>query len=686
MNSPIQSKNDNDASSSVTNRNEENGEIVNNKIRHEAIDNVLDTNSSGTIQQSEKKEDETRNQTDSDNDVIMTIDTPKDKEEHSDNQNDEEQLQNKQEQEEQKQQQEQPQSQEQQQNENTNTPNKHVAPPSNNINNTQFENNTTTSINNNNAIVPSNTEQSPNTQVITVEQPTLPYIPLLYLEDFEFQPTIIDYKCQLCSGIIWEPIVDNCSHGFCKSCFEIYLKLNPDNKTTLLCPISHEPTSIQTGCNFIKTILEKQIVFCHFKLEGCAWKGTVKDYLIHLDTTCPRQRIKCALQGCEQLAPREQMQTHISNCDFRIVQCENCDIKTPFISLTKHYTTCPKYPMECPQQCTKKVQRENIDEHITNECPNTKVKCPYYDVGCKCMYAKKDGELHHKENYTNHLSYMFVNFNKKNEELEHKIQQLNQTITAIQEENNNNNRILNKKRQRFINEEDEDVNVINQETTINTNNNYETPTKKRKIIDDIDIHSIRNSNNNPLALSPIRKTPLEMERDIQNKSFFDTARIPNGVRVTDRRVASTLFLKDEHKFVFVNHKVSNITHTSWKVCFIKQPQWVFIGLCDKDKVIENNMKFFSCTLNFNHGCFGYSTNNFIWNSRLKGQNNCCISRSKVKKNDEIRFKYNPYQKELQLSSDLFTQTLLMVEPIISQSLTICVIFANTGDEVEINII
>ena len=566
----------------------------------------------------------------------------------------------------------------QQQNENTKTPTRQVVTPLN----TDVQCNDAT-IPNENAVSPSNTQQNPTTQVAPTEQPTFPYIPLLYLEDFEFQPTIIEYKCQLCSGIIWEPIVDNCSHGFCKSCFELYLKLNPDNEVTLLCPVSHKPTSIQFGCNFIKTILEKQIVFCHFKLEGCSWKGTVKEYLVHLDTTCPRQRIKCHLQGCEQLTPREQMQTHISNCNYRIVRCENCNIETPFITLTKHYTTCPKYPMECPQQCNKKVQRENIDEHIKNECPNTKVKCPYYEVGCKSMYAKKDVDLHSKENYTSHLSYMFVNFSKKNSELESKIDQINKTITALQEENS---KVLNKKRQRFPNEDDEDV---NQENNINNNNNnYETPTKKRKVLDDIDIPFLKNckNNNHHLTLSPIRKTPLEMERDIKNHSFFDLERLPHGIRVNDKRVANIISLKDEHKFIFVNHKLSLTTTTSWKVCFIKQPQWVFVGLCDKEKVIENNMKFFSSTSNFNHGCFGFSTNYFMWNAKFKSQNNCILNRSKIKKNEEIRFKYNPYQKEMHFSSDTTVQTLLMVEPISSQSLTICVVFLNQGDEVEINLI
>ena len=718
----MQSKCDDDASSSVTNKTDEVVEQINEKLIQEAIDSMIDSsagvmdNMKNMEQKGDNKEEETRNQTENenDNDVEMTmiINEQKVQDERKDEQNDmkiDEQLPNQQgeqEQEQQQPEQSQPQEQVQQQpqlqqqfhpqtqeeqNENIEIPTEQTPPPST-TNNPQYDNDTsptTTTNNDNNINLPSNIEPIPTlpppteTPIID-QQPPSPYIPQLFIEDFECQNPIKDYQCKLCYGIICDPIVDTCSHGFCKLCFETYLKLNPENKITLLCPLTHQPTSIEPGCTFVKAIIEKQIKYCHYKNEGCTWKGTVKDSFIHQNTTCPRERITCSLEGCEQSTPREQMQEHISNCDYRIIQCENCKVETPFISLNQHYTTCPKYPVECPQQCNTKVQRENINEHILNECPNTKVKCPYYDMGCKCMYAKKDTELHSKDNYTNHLSYVCVNLNKKNEEFKYEIQQLHNKITALHEEiNNNNNKILNKKRQRLLNEDDEDVNK--QETTVNVvNSGYETPSKKRKIIDNMDIHPVKNHYNPLLPLTPMLRTQLEIEH-----SFFDLERIPDGIRVNGHRVASTLstFSLLEHKFVFVNHKVSNTIQTSWKVCFIKQPQWVFIGLCDKDKVIDNKMKFFLNTSNLTHGCFGYSTNNYIWNTRNKPQNNYCISRSiKLKKNDEIRFTYNPLNKIMNILLNSFTQTLVMVEPLIAQSLTICVIFVDAGDEVEINLI
>lgn len=717
----MQSKCDDDASSSVTNKTDEVVEQINEKLIQEAIDSMIDSNASvmdatNMAHKGDNKEEETRNQTENenDNDIEMTINDKKVQDEQNDDMKVEEQLphqQGEQQQHQQCQPQEEQQHQqckphEQKQNENTEIPTEQTPPPSTNTNNAQCDNNTSlTTTTNNNVNPPSNIEQTPTTTTTptpttdapTIEQPPSPYIPQLFLEDFECQNTIKDYQCKLCFGIICDPIVDTCSHGFCKLCFETYIKLNPENKVTLLCPLTQQPTSIEPGCTFVKAIIEKQIKYCHYKIEGCTWKGTVKDSFIHQNTTCPRERITCSLEGCEQSTPREQMQEHISNCDYRIIQCKNCNIETPFISLNQHYTTCPKYPIECPQQCNTKVQRENINEHILNECPNTKVKCPYYDMGCECMYAKKDTELHSKENYTNHLSYVCVNLNKKNEEFKHEIQQLHNKITALHEEinNNNNNKILSKKRQRSLNEDDEDVNkqetTINTNTTTNTNTNnsvnnngYETPSKKRKVIDNMDTHPAKNHYNPLLSLTPILITQIEIEH-----SFFDLERIPEGIRVNGHRVASTSSTSSlsEHKFVFVNHKVSNTSQTSWKVCFIKQPQWVFIGLCDKDKVIENKMKFFLYTSNLNHGCFGYSTNNYIWNARNKPQNNYCISRSiKLKKNDEIRFTYNPLHKIMNISLNSITQTLVMVEPLIAQSLTLCVIFVDAGDEVEINLI
>lgn len=317
----MQSKCDDDASSSVTNKTDEVVEQINEKLIQEAIDSMIDSNASvmdatNMTHKGDNKEEETRNQTENenDNDIEMTINDKKVQDEQNDDMKVEEQLPHQQGEQEQHQSQPQEEQQhqqckphEQEQNENTEIPTEQTPPPSTNTNNAQCDNNTSlTTTTNNNVNPPSNIEQTPTTtptpttDAPTIEQPPSPYIPQLFLEDFECQNTIKDYQCKLCFGIICDPIVDTCSHGFCKLCFETYIKLNPENKVTLLCPLTQQPTSIEPGCTFVKAIIEKQIKYCHYKIEGCTWKGTVKDSFIHQNTTCPRERITCSLEGCEQ--------------------------------------------------------------------------------------------------------------------------------------------------------------------------------------------------------------------------------------------------------------------------------------------------------------------------------------------------------------------------------------------------
>lgn len=50
-----------------------------------------------------------------------------------------------------------------------------------------------------------------------------------------------------------------------------------------------------------------------------------------------------------------------------------------------HLGVCGKFVLPCPNRCTdgKQVRREELQEHLDHACSRQKIKCPFWDGGCK---------------------------------------------------------------------------------------------------------------------------------------------------------------------------------------------------------------------------------------------------------------------------------------------------------------
>ena len=61
-----------------------------------------------------------------------------------------------------------------------------------------------------------------------------------------------------------------------------------------------------------------------------------------------------------------------------------------------HLPTCPgSFPIMCPNQCGRLIQRHNLDNHIAIDCPFTVVNCPYNAiVGCEKRVPRKELFFH----------------------------------------------------------------------------------------------------------------------------------------------------------------------------------------------------------------------------------------------------------------------------------------------------
>lgn len=493
-------------------------------------------------------------------------------------------------------------------------------------------------------------------------EPEITYVKTLKYEDFTEQSQIIakDYICPLCEGVYFDPVIDMCGHISCEKCFQSF------DPSFTKCPFTNEPISSRpTKVSVMTIIIEKQILYCSNTDKGCTWEGQVKDYQFHITNECPKQLLKCSMIGCNQEVPREDFKTHLVNCNYRNVDCEFCKESFPFIQLESHYESCPKYLIECPQQCSILIQREALSHHVEKECNFTKVNCCYFSIGCSCIVQKNDLENHKKEYFNQHLDLILqsiYNQTKKTNERFKSIETRLSEVTNYFKNKEESILISSPLEMTFIGskrEREEDKGLLN----VNSN----ALEINKKYHEDLEKETERNK------LSP------ELIPDLHH-TIFDLEHQPPGVSFLRNR-AKNISNNNEHRFIFINapfdlnHRVCH-----WKIKFISPPTWIGLGLCNKEKVIENDYRFHSKKNSFVHGTYLVSTNGYIWNSNNSAENSVSIHLPLVSSGDIIEFLYQPSKQDLMFQIHNFKYRLTKVE---GNDLTCCILFLNHGNEVEV---
>ena len=147
-----------------------------------------------------------------------------------------------------------------------------------------------------------------------------------------------DYICPLCKGLLLNPVIDSCSHTFCKDCFEKYYNIKKQ------CPITKKKLSINdlTHVDVISKSIGKKEMKCKNYNKGCNWIGKVSDIDFHLKNECLKSLIKCTFKNCNKMIMREELENHIQNCEFREEKCNDCQKMFPFKEIMIQFNHCSK--------------------------------------------------------------------------------------------------------------------------------------------------------------------------------------------------------------------------------------------------------------------------------------------------------------------------------------------------------
>ena len=126
----------------------------------------------------------------------------------------------------------------------------------------------------------------------------------------------------------------------------------------------------------------------------------------------------------------------------------------------------------------------------------------------------------------------------------------------------------------------------------------------------------------------------------------------------------------------------------WKTIVYPKSNWVGVGLCDKNQVILNDMKFFSPYPGYKNGTFCISTNGYSWNSNNFKENDVILPNfiPKIQK-EEYLFTYMSESKTLYYEiGHRYSGKLTNVYATKGDRLNLCIVLLNSGDEVEVQLI
>ena len=235
--------------------------------------------------------------------------------------------------------------------------------------------------------------------------------------------------CPICLLVLREPHqVTCCGNSFCQTCIE---RVEADEKSCPTCVSMKFSVFPNKG---LKRSLYVFRVQCSHKKDGCQWTGELGELDKHLNVSpklheqlvgCEFSEIECH-HCCEHFQRRYVIAHQIEDCIRRPFSCDYCgNYGADFEDVTtKHWPVCGSRPVPCPNECGVHPERQNLEQHTSNECPLAVVNCDFHYAGCEVQLCRKDMPNHLAKDLVVHISLMAAH----SRQLEQKVQALQVTL------------------------------------------------------------------------------------------------------------------------------------------------------------------------------------------------------------------------------------------------------------------
>ena len=231
-------------------------------------------------------------------------------------------------------------------------------------------------------------------------------------EFVERPPKAVQCECPVCLLVLREPHqVTCCGYSFCATCVK---RVHNDKKS---CPTCNEADFTVFPDKRLKRSLNEYRVYCCQRGESCDWVGEVGELDRHLNLQPPPEKLLVGCQFsvvdctyCVQPFQRRYIQAHQSDdCPKRPYACQHCNkyvatFKATYEEVTQnHWPVCPFFPLSCPNNCELVLQRQEVEHHVSQDCPLTLVLCDFHMIGCQVQLARRDMPSHISQNLTGHV-------------------------------------------------------------------------------------------------------------------------------------------------------------------------------------------------------------------------------------------------------------------------------------------
>ena len=176
---------------------------------------------------------------------------------------------------------------------------------------------------------------------------------------------------------------------FCNRCQGIVREacISTDGQFCSCCKIEGE----QTHPNIhVSNMILSFKCSCPLMVRGCKWLGTLRNCENHLDT-CGYVYETCKLR-CGVVLQRYELNVHdMEKCPQRIVECKHCNNEFKSCELHTHLDKCPKMEVSCELKCGNIMCRENMAQHLKQECGLMVEMCK---LGCGKEMTRNELRIH----------------------------------------------------------------------------------------------------------------------------------------------------------------------------------------------------------------------------------------------------------------------------------------------------
>ena len=243
--------------------------------------------------------------------------------------------------------------------------------------------------------------------------------------------------CPVCLLVLREPHQATCcGYSYCQPCIE---RVQFDKKPCPTCNTAE--FSVFPNKGFQRSLYEFHVRCSHEK-DGCQWTGELGEQDKHLNESpiLGRQFIGCEFaevecNDCGKSFQRQHFRAH--QLEQHPFSCEYChDYESYYEDVVKnHWPVCGFYPVPCPNECGVYPERQNLEHHVSKDCPLTVVNCDFHYAGCEVQLIRQDLPAHLAENLVPHMAQLATYNQKKVQEKDQQIMQLTEDLRQELEKN-----------------------------------------------------------------------------------------------------------------------------------------------------------------------------------------------------------------------------------------------------------